>query len=62
MPIAIVLLGIGYGVNTTWNGDTHVLYWNYGDDRLRTQLNGGISNCTLIACSVVPAGVGRLGG
>ena len=89
---------IGYGVNMTWNGDTYVLHWNYGDDRLYTQLNSGISNdkqahmliacpvvgrgrliakphpgqsptpimqadadCTLIACSVVPAGVGRLG-
>ena len=50
MPLANILLGIGYGVNTTWNSDnttwnsdnttwnsdTYVLYWNNGDDRLCT--------------------------
>ena len=43
MPLAIVLLGIGYGVNrpTTWSGDTYALYWNNEDDRISLSSTAG---------------------
>ena len=47
----------------SWNGDTYVLYWNYEDDRLYTQLNGGTSielQISMQTDCMAPAGVGRL--